>query len=191
MKYTKALITFIAAVALATGITSCSDDRTYAELLNDENAYVNIFLADQRVINEVPADTVFEYGPDAPFYRLDEDGQLYMQVIDPGTKDNRAKYDEQIYFRFTRYAISTYNDGEFGQQEGNDAVLNGNLSFRYNNYQISSSYDFGAGIQAPLQYLPVDCIVNIVIKSQWGMPDEMSYVQPYLYKNLRYYRPKI
>lgn len=179
------LMTLSAAAAV-----SCGDDRSYAKLLNTENANVNRFLADQHVINEVPADSVFEWGADAPYYRLDEDGMLYMQVIDPGTPDNMVKQDEQIYFRFTRYNIASYDDGEFSVSEGNDDVLNGNLSFRYNNYRVSSSYDFGPGIQKPLSYLPVDCVVNIVIKSQWGMPGEMSYVTPYLY-NIRYFRPKI
>lgn len=177
-------------IASAAAVASCGDDRSYAKLLNTENANVNRFLADQHVINEVPADSVFEYGTDAPYYRLDEDGMLYMQVIDPGTPGNRVKDDEQIYFRFTRYNIASYDNGEFSVSEGNDDVLNGNLSFRYNNYQIASSYDFGPGIQKPLSYLPVDCVVNIVIKSQWGMPGEMSYVTPYLY-NIRYFRPKI
>ncbi len=179
------LMTLSAAAAI-----SCGDDRSYAKLLNTENANVNRFLADQHVINEVPADSVFEWGADAPYYRLDEDGMLYMQVIDPGTPGNMVKQDEQIYFRFTRYNIASYDDGEFSVSEGNDDVLNGNLSFRYNNYRVSSSYDFGPGIQKPLSYLPVDCVVNIVIKSQWGMPGEMSYVTPYLY-NIRYFRPKI
>ena len=176
--------------ASAAAVGSCGDDRSYAKRLNTENADVNRFLADQHVINEVPADSVFESGPGAPYYRLDEDGMLYMQVIDPGTPGNRVKDDEQIYFRFTRYNIASYDNGEFSVSEGNDDVLNGNLSFRYNNYQIASSYDFGPGIQKPLSYLPVDCVVNIVIKSQWGMPGEMSYVTPYLY-NIRYFRPKI
>lgn len=177
-------------IASAAVVASCSDDRSYAKLLNTENADVNRFLADQHVINEVPSDSIFESGPNAPYYRLDEDGMLYMQVLDPGTPGNRVKDDEQIYFRFTRYNIASYDNGEFGASEGNDNVLNGNLSFRYNNYQISSSYDFGPGIQKPLSYLPIDCVVNIVIKSQWGMPGEMQYVTPYLY-NIRYFRPKL
>lgn len=189
MKITRTFLTVSVALAAIT-LPSCDDDKSYAELLTDENHYVNAFLADQRVINEVPADTVFEYGPDAPYYRLDEDGQLYMQVIDPGTPGNRVKDDEQIYFRYTRHNLANYKDGEFGDSSGNDDVLNGNFSFRYNNFQISSSYNYGPGIQTPLAYLPVDCVVNIIIKSQYGMPSEMSYVIPFLY-NLRYFRPKV
>lgn len=177
-------------VFAALGVASCSDDKSYADLLSLENQYVNNFLADQRVINHIPEDNVFEYGPDAPYYRLDEDGQLYMQVINPGTPDNMVENDEQIYFRYTRYSLVYYIDGELLMSEGNDDVLNGNYSFRYGNFQVSSSYQYGPGVQTPLAYLPVDCEVNIIIKSQYGMPAEISYVTPFLY-SIRYFRPKI
>ena len=180
------------AFAAATALTSCNDDQSYADLLTKENQSTNVFLADQRVINEIPTDTnfVFQTGPDAPYYRLDEDGQLYMQVINPGTQDNMVKNDEQIYFRYTRYSLVYYIDGELMMSEGNDDVLNGNFSFRYGNFQVNSSYQYGPGVQTPLAYLPVDCEVNIIIKSQYGMPAEISYVTPFLY-SLRYFRPKI
>ncbi len=177
-------------VMLSAFVSSCSDGKTYAELLTDENHYVNAFLADQRVVNSIPADTVFEYGENAPYYRLDEDGNLYMQVIHPGTPGEKVQYNEVVYFRFTRYNISTYSDGSFGAYDGNDEVLGGNYSFRFGNYELNSSYSFGSGIQTPLQYLPIDAQVNIVIKSQYGMPSEMSNVIPYLY-SIRYFKPKI
>lgn len=176
--------------ALAVSHTACSDSKTYAELLADENHYVNAFLADQRVINNVPADTIFETGENAPYYRLDEDGNMYMQVISPGTPGNKVEQNDLIYFRFTRYPISYYKDGEFSSSDGNDDVLGGNLSFRFGNFELNSSYSFGAGIQIPLNYLPIDAEVNIVIKSQYGMPSEMANVMPYLY-HIRYFKPKI
>lgn len=186
----KTFIYFMLSVAAAVALSSCEDSKTYAELLTEENHYVNNFLADHRVINSVPEDTIFEYGEDAPYYRLDEDGQLYMQVIDPGTPGNKAEANEMLYFRFTRYNLASYVNGVFGSYDGNDNVLGGNYYFRYGNYELNSSYSFGAGIQTPLEYLPVDCVVNLVVKSQYGMPSEMSYVMPYLY-SLRYFRPKI
>lgn len=171
-------------------LTSCDNSKTYAELLTDETHYVNNFLADHRVINSIPADTVFEYGENAPYYRIDDDGNLYMQVIDPGTPGNKVKSNELLYIRFTRYNLVYYIDGEFKTSEGNDNVLGGNFYFRYGNYELNSSYSLGSGVQAPLAYLPVDAVVNIVIKSQFGVPSEMSYVVPYLY-SIRYFRPKI
>ncbi len=181
-------LAFVAALVLS--LSSCDDDKTYAELLTDENKYVNTYLADQHVINGIPADTVFETGPDAPYYRLDDDGNLYMQVVDPGTPGNTVAYNELIYFRYTRYPLSTYTNGEFTASEGNDDVLNGNYSFRYGNFDIASSYNYGSGIQTPLAYLPIDAVVNIIVKSQYGFPGEMANVQPFLY-SIRYYRPKI
>lgn len=190
MKLKSIIISLSLGIILASSIVSCSDSKTYAELLTDENHYVNNFLADQKVINEIPDDTVFIYGEDAPYYRIDEDGNLYMQVINPGTKGNMAEYNEQLYVRFTRYNLAYYADGKLPAGEGNDNVLGGNYSFRFKNYELNSSYSLGTGVQAPLLYLPVDAVVNIVIKSQFGMPSEMSYVVPFLY-SIRYFRPRI
>ncbi|MDO4319191.1 MAG: DUF4827 family protein [Bacteroidales bacterium] len=189
MKLSQILSPVAAAIVLVPAVSSCSDSKTYAELLTDETHYVNSYLADQRVVDAIPADSVFEYGEDAPYYRIDEDGNMYMQVIDPGTPGNDVKSNELIYFRFTRYNLQSYVDGKFLQAEGNDDVLGGNFAFRYGNYELSSSYSYGSGIQKPLEFLPIDCQVNIVIKSQYGMPSEMSNVVPWLY-SLRYFRPK-
>lgn len=170
--------------------TSCSDDRSYAELLNQENKVVNFFLADQRVSNEIPADTnfVFETGENAPYYKMDEDGNVYMQVVSAGTKGNYAKENETIYFRYTRYSLSDYSDGKLPTGSGNESDMTvGDYWFRYDNYQLQSSYQWGSGIQLPLKYLPIDCVVNVVIKSQYGFYEETSYVMPYLFR-LRYYR---
>lgn len=176
------------AVLLA-GATSCNDDKSYAELLTEEAHYVNNFLADQRVINEMPADTVFETGSDAPYYRLDDDGNLYMQVINAGTKGNRVKDDEIIYFRYTRWALSYYSDGKLPTGAGNNIDLK-SAWFRYGNMQLASSAQWGSGIQYPLSLLPIDCEVNIIIKAIYGPSKESTNVQPHLY-HLTYSRPEI
>ena len=59
---------FFGAIVLAIAgltATSCSEGKSYAELLNEENMYTNNFLADQIVELEIPADTVFQVGPRA------------------------------------------------------------------------------------------------------------------------------
>lgn len=190
MKFSRIIIAIFSAVIAAAAV-SCDDGKTYAELLDTETQSVNRYLADQMVVAEIPADTVFITGPDAPYYRLDEDGMLYMQVLDPGTKDNRVENDELIYFRFTRYNLNNYADGELPAGTGNETDMGYlNSSFRYNNYQLQSSIQWGSGVQTPLAYLPVDCEVNLVIKSQYGFSSEIANVVPFLY-HLRYYRPKI
>ncbi len=177
-------------IGMLTAVTSCDDNKSYAELLTDESHAINSFLADHRVINGIPEDTIFEVGPNAPYYRLDSDGNFFMQVLDAGTKteENKVETNEEIYFRTTRYNLFYYIDGELPAGEGNASdVSAGNYFFRFENYQLQSSSQWGSGIQMPLHYLPVDCEVNIVVKSQYGMTNEVANVIPYLY-NIKYYK---
>lgn len=187
----KSLIAILAPIALLAFLSSCDDNKTYAELLQDEDHYVNNFLADQMVINRIPEDSVFITGEDAPYYRIDEDGQIYMQVIDPGTPGNKVTDNELIYFRYTRYNLAYYSDGKLNYGGGNDDDMSSaNTSFRYGNTTLQSSTQWGSGIQTPLAFLSVDCQVNLVVKSQYGFTSEMAEVKPYLFQ-LRYFKPKI
>lgn len=168
--------------------SSCSSRKSYAQLLNDEDHAVNAFLANHRVINEIPADTVFETGENAPYYRIDEEGNLYMQVLYAGNREDKAKEDELIYFRFMRTNLTelwqTGTAESFGNANDMSMV---STSFRFQNFTMSNYYTFGTGIEEPLKYLGIDCRVNLVVKSQVGPPDEISSVVPFLY-NLRYFR---
>lgn len=189
MKIINNIIVMLAGL-LAVMATSCDDNKSYAELLSEENMAVNRFLADQKVIGEVPADNKFVTGENAPYYQLDDDGNLFMQVIAVGDQ-GMVEDGQLIYFRFTRYALSTYVSGETMQGEGNsENVEAGNMAFRYGNYTLTSSAQWGTGIQRPLEYLPVGSEVRIVIKSQEGWTSEMANVQPYLY-HVRYYPSQI
>lgn len=170
---------------------SCNDSDSYSDLLKDETTAVNNFLADHRVENNIPADSIFEYGENAPYYKMDEDGNIYMQVLKTGSKDNMAKADQLIYFRFTRYDLYSYSDGELPEGFGNANDFDyKNTEFRFGNYTLPSSSQWGTAIQLPLYYLGIDCEVNLVIKSQYGYTDEISYVTPYMY-NVRYFKSQI
>lgn len=189
MKLNKSLTVACLTVAAAVFMTACDDKKSYAELLTSETHAVNYFLSDHRVINSVPADTVFETGPDAPYYRLDEDGNLYMQVLNAGDrKNNRVEDDELIYFRFTRYNLDYFM--KYGEMSGTGKSLDmwsSPTSFRFGNVSLTSSTQYGSGVQMPLYYLGLDCEVNIVIKSQYGFTSEIANVIPYMY-NIRYFK---
>jgi len=179
----------ILAAAIAT--TSCDDNRSYAELLTDENMAVNHYLSDQRVEGEIPADSVFETGPDAPYYQLDTDGNVYMQVLDKGDMNLRPQTDDRVYFRFIRYNLSRYETGVEMEGAGNaEDVAGGNglgaLFFLFNNYTLTSSSQYGSGIQEPMKFLGANAHVNLVVKSQFGWTNETANVIPFLY-DIRYY----
>lgn len=55
---------------------------------------------------------------------------------------------------------------------------------------MQGSYQWGVGLQTPLKYLPIDCKVNIIIKSSMGIVEEQSEVTPFLY-NVSYYRGEL
>ena len=181
MKKYCSLTLMFGALLMLTGISACSKSKSYSELLRTEEKAVNWFMAQHEIVSSVPEDSVFEVGKDAPYYRMDEEGYVYMQVLKTGDLKNKAKKDQQIYFRYTRWSLASYNDGKLPTGAGNNITLSP-AWFRYNNYQIQSSYNWGTGVQTPLNYLPVDCVVNIVIKSQNGFTQETSDVRPYLYR---------
>lgn len=180
----------LALVALA----SCNDDVSYADRLNSERNAVNAYLANHRVVMTVPEDSVFEVGVDAPYYRLDPDGNIYMQVLKTGDRVNdRAKTGQPIYFRYSRYNLANWyaygvlTPTEDGNEKSMSAV---STYFNYNDYTLPTSSQWGYGLQYPLLYLGVECEVNLVIKSQYGFTSELALVIPYLF-HVRYFHSQI
>lgn len=178
------------AICTATVSLSCSDNKSYAELLEVENKAVNRFLADQRVIGYQEDFTDFEVGADAPFYQIDKEGNLYMQVIKLGEYE-KPEDNQLVYFRFTRYNLSYYTTGGEMEGEGNsESIEYCDQSFRMNNTTLESTTQWGSGIQHPLTLIPLGSEIKLVVKSQYGWTAEIAYVQPFLY-HLRYYPGKI
>lgn len=183
----KLLSIVLPAIAILT-LSSCKDTKSYAELLTDETKAINVFLSDHDVILDIPEDSIFISGEDAPYYRIEEEGNVFMQVIDPGEPE-KVKEDAQVFFRFTRYNLSEYaSTGSLGAGAGNSADIGmGTASFRYNNFTLSTSAQWGQGIQMPLRFLGYNSRVRIIVKSQYGITTEIAQVIPYLY-DIRYLR---
>ncbi|MDE7412094.1 MAG: DUF4827 domain-containing protein [Paramuribaculum sp.] len=186
MKVISRILLSVAVIAASLAVAGCEDGKSYAELLTDENNAVNRFLVDYEVLTVLPDDNNFEIGEDAPFYMLDDEGNVYMQLLEKGD-GGMAEENQQVYFRFMRYNLSSYQGSlDAITPEGNaNNMLETPSSFRYKNYSIPSSSEWGAGIQRPLEYIPLNSRIRLVIKSQFGWSSEISVVQPFLY-DIRY-----
>ncbi len=171
---------------------SCSKTESYSDLLKKEQKASNWFLAQQKVCNEIPADSVFLEGSDAPFYRMDDDGYVYMQVIKTGDRE-LPKSGATVYFTYTRYNIETMysnNTLDIAPTDGNqDNFISsiGDTYFIFNNYSVASSSTFGSGMQLPLSYLGYNSEVNILLKSYYGFASDNTTCTPYLV-NVRYFK---
>ena len=101
-------------------LSSCNDGKSYADLLKEEDRAVKAFLANKIVINEIPADSVFitlQDVPDndtlaVPYYKLDNDGNVYMQVLEAGDLDDRFEKGDDVNLRFLRYDLKALVNGE-------------------------------------------------------------------------------
>ncbi len=185
------LFAFIMLAAAGIGMVACSDSKSYSELLSDENHCVNAFLAEHRVVDGIPADSVFEVGVDAPYYAIDEDRNVYMQVLEKGD-DERAQKDDKVYFRYIRYNLQNYvvgSDDNVGAGNAIDMTSQATF-FLFENQSVNESVQYGDGIQMPMKFLGYNCKVNLVVKSQAGPATDMGYVVPYLY-TISYYKPAL
>lgn len=175
-------------------ITSCSKSQSYSELLREEEKACNWYLSDKNVMIEMPEDakdliTGAEMGEDAPFYKLDEEGYVYMQVVS-ASFDDMVEEGDLVYFRFVRQSINDLYKGIDVAPGGNgDYLPNGSTSFVYRNTLLNSSTQWGTGIQMPLRYVGYNSEVNLVLKSYYGFAEEQSYCIPYII-NLKYFKPE-
>ena len=173
-------------------LASCSKTESYSDLLKKEQKASNWFLAQHRVCNDIPADSVFQVGPNAPYYRMDDDGYIYMQVLKVGDRE-LPETGATVYFTYTRYNVDTMyssNSLDIAASEGNqDNFINpiGSTYFIYNNYNVNSSSTYGSGMQLPLSYLGYNSEVNILLKSYYGFLSENTTCIPYLV-NVRYFK---
>ncbi|WP_289157502.1 DUF4827 family protein [uncultured Muribaculum sp.] len=126
---------------------------------------------------------------DAPFYRMDEDGDVYMRVVKTGDMENRPEFNDLVYVRLTRYNLQDY-DGILPEGYGNAYDVATAITIRYDNENSQSYTQWGEGIQLPLDYLGYGSEVEIVVRSRKGPNDEIGIVIPYLYV-IRYFKSNI
>lgn len=169
-------------------LSSCDNGKSYADLLKEEDKAVKAFLADKIVINSIPADSVFVTLQDVgnndtlavPYYRLDDDGNVYMQVLDAGIQDDRFEKGNDVNIRFLRVDLKALMNGENPDPVGNTNPAD-YITIRFGETTLSSTTQYGTGIQYPMYFSGNECKVNLLIRAKLGFTAETSTVIPYLY----------
>ena len=191
-KLAQLLFVFLASVVL---LSSCDDSKSYADLLKEEDKAVKAFLADKIVYKEVPADSVFITLQDVnndtlqvPYYQLDTDGNVYMQVLETGDMDNRFEKGNEVAIRFLRYDLKALMNGDNPSPDGNSNPAD-YVTIRFGETTLPSTTQYGSGLQYPMYFLGDECHVNLLIRAKAGFTSEMSAVMPFLY-DIRYYKTK-
>lgn len=171
-------------------IASCEKGESYADLLKKQEKAVNWYLSGESVMKEIPADSIFVTGSDAPFYKMDEEGEVYMQVLDAGDLEDKPKTGDRVFFRYSRMNLRNFYEADVEQWMGNSNDLTSSTastSFIFGNYSLPSSYQFGTGVQLPLNFLGYNSRVRLVVKASAGFYSEQSQCLPYVY-DIRYFK---
>lgn len=177
----------LAAAAITAG---CSKSESYSDMLRNEEKAVNWYLSNHKVCTELPEDGNFETGTDAPYYKMDEDGFVYMQVLSKGNEGQKVEEGDKVYFMYSRRNIR--NLWELGAADTDSNQQTGTLSDYYFIFGDTSSTNgalFGQGLQEPLKYLNYHSEVNLVLKSNKGFSIDQSECVPYAL-NVKYLKPE-
>ena len=171
--------------ALLLGAAACSDSESYSDLLKEEEKATNWYMAGKKICLEIPADSVFETGENAPYYKMDEDGYLYMQVINPGDTVKAQKGDK-VYFRYKSMNVKDlYKYGKETWSGNADNMEYAPAIFWFDNFSLQDSQKYGEGIQVPLKYLGYNSEVNLMLRSYMGFAANQANCIPYA-MNVKY-----
>lgn len=172
-------------------ITVTQNPCTLEDLKKTEQRAMKKYLSKFDVVDQLPAIADIQVGSVAPFYKLNSEGTVYMQVVRKGTAP-AATEGETIYFRFMRYNLLSYlENGVLPNGEGNMNSLNPSATSFELGSDKPSTTQWGTAIQMPMLLgLPIDSEVNLVVASEAGFTAEISSVMPFLY-NIRYYKSSL
>lgn len=168
-------------------VTVTQQPITAADYQKREQKAMKNYLRRFDVVEQVPRPDEIIEGPVAPYYRLDAEGTVYMQVVRKGSAP-AATEGERIYFRFNRYDLLRYMaDGAMPPPFGNWSDIEpAQTSFVVGSDDEADAM-YGKAIQMPLLLgLAADSEVNLVVASSAGFADASATYTPYLY-SVRYY----
>ncbi len=201
----KLLLLFLILLAVGFSFQACDDTKTYAEMLEEEDAAIANFIKKEGI--KVISQTEFFDNDSVTDVEKNEFVQLtsgvYMQIVDKGS-DNPAdtvRNNEVILVRFMEYSLldqdttlsnlsSPYWVEEFRYTATSSSIagiFNTNSSLLYSWY---GSTAVPAGWLVPMPYIRDRAHVRLIIPSKMGHYSAMQNVYPFYYdiKKYQFYR---
>lgn len=177
---------------------ACSDSKTYAEMLEDEQNAINQFIKDNKI--QVITASQFEASGNVTDLDKNEYVQLsngvYMQIVDKGKAEADSIKDRAVVtVRFMEYDIM--------EKDTTNGNFNAPLMLDVFDYSITGTYasgQFRQGMMAefiykygngskqvpegwvtPMRFIRDKARVKLIVPSKVGHSPAMQYVTPYYY----------
>lgn len=136
--------------------SSCSSDEPENDVVKKNNDAFNYFLSQYKVIKDIP--TSLETGENAPFYQIDKDGFIFLQVIE--NKGIMTKDNEKIYFRYSTFSLISYFETHVWPKPTATDETDFDISDSFLTYNSTSTIP----TIIPLNYVGNESRVNIAVR---------------------------
>lgn len=191
----KLISLFLLALIGGLAFQSCSDSKTYAEMLEDEKRAINRFISDNNIT--VISAAEFETNGNKTDTTKNEYVQMsngvYMQIVNPGvgTDADTIKSRDVITVRFVEYDImdqdtSVANFHLPQMLDVFDYTVSGTTAYgQFRQGALFEAYETSQvpeGWLVPLRFIKSkNARVKLIVPSKVGHSIAMQYVYPYYY----------
>lgn len=195
----KLVICFVGMILACIAFNACSDNVSYAEMLEDEKKAINNFIKDHDI--KVISQKEFQDAGCVTDVSRNEYVQttsgVYMQIIDKGSQNlgDTIRNNDMVLVRFAEYRLekdsaetlvmSNFDVGQISQVD----------IFRYQKSGTSASGIFSSGMMyyvyqsqtvpqgwlIPFNYVRDGARVKLIVPSKMGHETAMSAVKAYYY----------
>jgi len=163
-------------------IVSCSNDKTYADQLKDEQKLIKSFIARQKiqVVTKMPdkipfPENVYYKTSTGLYIRLESEGDKYINgILNPNL--DSAETNDRISFRYIQYTLNTTPDTI---SYNNTAESPFPATFYFNDLTDKNAC---AGWQEAVTLMKYhNAEAKIIVYSKLGFETDENYVIPYGY----------
>jgi hypothetical protein len=172
-------------------MSSCNDNRTYAEMKKDQEKAIGKLIADKgfEILRDYPKDSIFG---ENQFVKL-ENG-IYLNVVNAGNGNKPVIAKTTVLIRFKVIDFANQSEEIAYDYFDNDKIplefLYGNASYTVSinsqNYYSDYYNFFGAGIENILPYVGEDAIVKAIIPFEEGSTMQSTLGTPLYFEKLKF-----